>query len=113
MDKRLLLVGFGVAFVATFAVLVFLFGVKPGEAALASTSGLVVPALAEVARRRQAAASSATAAQEQVSALAQSVRQRDEEVERHDDEVTDEVALLTPEEKAAAGNTLFDPKGGA
>lgn len=87
------------------AVLYLVFGLPPGEAGSAGVgvSSLVVLA----AKQRQEALDAARAAKEQLDAAARAAAARAALVRAQDEEVTDEVAAMTPEDKAREGNLLF------
>ena len=86
------------------AVLYLVFGLPPGEAGSAGVgvSSLVVLA----AKQRQEALDAARVAKEQLDAARAAAAQA-ALVRAQDEEVTDEVAVMTPEDKAREGNLLF------
>jgi len=89
------------------AVLYLVFGLPPGEAGSAGVgvSSLVVLA----AKQRQEALDAARIAKEQLDAAARAAAERAARVKAQAEEVTDEVAVLSPEDKAREGNLLFAP----
>jgi hypothetical protein len=87
------------------AVLYLVFGLPPGEAgsAGAGVSSLVLLA----AKQRQEALGAARVAKEQLDAAAHTAATQVALVRAQDEEVTEEVAAMTPKDKAREGILLF------
>ncbi len=101
-------VGLGVAGALVLgAVLYLVFGLPPGEAGSAGVG--VSSLLVLAAKQRQEAADAARAAKAQLEAAAQAAAVQAALVRAQDEEVTDEVAVMSPEDKAREGNLLFKP----